>query len=235
LKNNTKKQGFSKFAIFEKIQILDGSEVIKKITLAPKQKKNIDLLINIPDKQNESEYYFSIVFISNNIAFDEKFIKNSSNEISAASIINAGIATNVLLSIKTPQDRPAGSITSFETPILKESGPVKFTLKVKNTSPHFTEVYGTVIIKNIFGQAIGQITIPKTTVLGNSSRIIPILWNEKFIAGSYTGYLTLFFGEKGTSFGRTISFFGFPSPYVLGIITVIIVILVASGPLRKRV
>ncbi|MDZ4228197.1 MAG: hypothetical protein U1E54_03050, partial [Candidatus Levybacteria bacterium] len=75
--------------IFKNIQVLDANVPVESTTLGPRQQKSLSLNINIPQDTNVSDYYFSVVFISTNSPPIE----------SSSSINQAGIATNVLLSI----------------------------------------------------------------------------------------------------------------------------------------
>ncbi len=216
--------------IFEKIKIYDGSGIATSITLAPKQKKNLTLSITLPAEEKKSDYYFSIVFIKE----DNKDNQSIADKESLASIqIRAGIATNVLLSVNQKDTKTEGTIKAFATKGLQEHGPVPFDVQVKNTSDTVTSVGGAIIIKNMFGQAIGKIILEPRHVLANTSRNISVSWPEHFIFGPYTAYLTLAF-ENGPIFGQTTYFFGLPIEIGLGIIGTIIVFILIKNRMKKQ-
>lgn len=172
--------------IFKNIQIMDSDVPVESITLGPKQQKNLNLNISIPQDTNISarppatlpnqsqanqadvagevgrDYYFSIVFTS----------VNSPPIESNSSLNQVGIATNVLLSIG-PLEAPKASVEEFSSNIFFEKGPVPFTIRIKNTGTHFIKPKGEIIIKNMFGQNIGKLDLVSVNILSDSIRAIP--------------------------------------------------------------
>jgi hypothetical protein len=148
--------------IFDKMQILDGDISIDSITLAPGQKKELTLEIALPQNEILGDYYFSIIFMSTNAP-------SANSNISGAT---AGIATNVLLSIG-PKGPTQGNIEEFSSPVFMSKGPVPFTIRIRNTSDHFTTTKGDVVIKNMFGQNVGKIDLLPTNILSETVRSIP--------------------------------------------------------------
>ncbi len=217
--------------IFDKIKILDENQAIKNITLSPQQKKTLTLLIDIPEEEKESDYYFSIVFISKEVENEQN---NTRDRIIAKTYVENGITTNVFLSIKSSSYKPEAIIESFSTPFFHKQGPVQFDLTIKNTSKHVSQTTGSLLIKNIFGQAIGKINIPPAYVLANSQRTFLLTWPESFLVGPYTAYLTVAFPENGPVFGRVLYFFGFPAQVLGGIILIIIVILILVSRVKRK-
>src|SRR5438445_12293708 len=85
---------------------------------------------------------------------------------------------NVLLSVGAKDQsleqtkQPKGSLEEFSAPLSMESGPLPFTIRVKNTGMHFMSVKGVILVKNMFGQTVGRIDIPPTNILANSDRFL---------------------------------------------------------------
>ncbi len=231
--------------LFQKIKVLDQEKEINEVVLGPKQKKDLSLIVDIPKEQTLSDYYFSIIFVSSNKPDDQ----------STKSVSEAGIATNVLLSIG-PKDMAKGSIEEFSTPLFLESGPVPFTLRVKNKGNHFITPKGEILIKNIFGQVVGRVDLLPVNILSRSTRFIPdslqnpfatgsantkynppagglntkyaypvAYWHENFLLGPYSASLTIALSENGPLFKRTVFFFAFPIKILLGIIVAVLVII----------
>lgn len=243
--------------IFEKIKVYDANTLADTITIAPKQKKELTLRITLPERQRNGDYYFSILFASNSspvivsetkqsledrhvasnateVATAPRDDKNGSDGIQAQSTTVPAIATNVLLSIYTGKKTPEGIIDQYSAPLFVSAGPVPFTLVFKNTRSHLLIPQGTIFIKNMFGQVIGKISIPKTHVLANTVRILSAVWKEEFLLGPYTAELHLAFSDnKSASFTRSISFFAFPSGQLVSIIGGIIVLLLIKTRLNK--
>ncbi len=202
--------------IFSKMQIYNGSSVITKITLAPQQQKNLTLHIGIPSDEPPSDYYFTILFVSHG--------QNITTETTTAT--TAGIGVNVLLSIG-PKGNTTGLLNQFSTPWFTTHGPVTFTTSVQNTSNFFIAPKGDIIIKNMFGQAVGHIQLLPVNILANTSRFLPdtksgsldkAIWSETFVFGLYSATLTVALSNTGPLFTKTIYFVALPISFFIGLI-----------------
>ncbi len=212
--------------IFDKMQITSSDKVINQIELAPNQKKNLNLHIGIPKGEKAFDYYFSIVFISTP---DDQQLNSS---FSGA---KGGVGTNVLLSIG-PKGNPQGNIKKFEAPQFVTTGPINFKVLLENTGSNYFTPEGNIIVKNMFGQTIGEVETVPVNILSESERYIPskgnvnkdiptVTWNEKFLLGYYTAELNLKLSDKGPVFKKEIHFFAFPVEGILGIIISAIIVL----------
>ena len=162
--------------ILQKMQVTDGSHKLQTLTLGPKEKKALVLHIGLPKTEPYSDYYFSIVFLESadstaDLSPDE--IKNLN-----ASSAQGGIATNVLLSVG-PQGTPKGYLDAFSAPAVIESGPVPFTVRVKNAGLHYFTPHGFILITNMFGQTVGRVDLAPDNVLAGSSRLLMAGVNEQ--------------------------------------------------------
>lgn len=218
--------------IFQKVQVMEGVNVVTDITLAPKQKKNLTLHVLLPKDEPPSDYYFSLVFVSNPIQSDQ----------TSSSALSGGIALNVLLSVG-PKDKTTGHIKEFSTPFFVNNGPVPFNLLVQNTSKHFFVPRGNILITNMFGQLIGKINLQRVNVLANSERYVPddsqlsstqIIWPEKVIFGLYKATLTIALSSDGPLFQKSIYFVAFPFQALLGIGLALIIVGVIVARVRRR-
>jgi len=231
--------------IFKNLQILDNKTPIQSLILGPSQQKNLTLNVNIPQDTNISDYYFSIIFIS----------QTTSSPTSNASLNQLGIATNVLLSVGA-KDTPNAVLREFSTRAFFEKGPVSFTLKVENKGTHFIKPKGEILIKNMFGQNIAKLDILRVNILSDSARAIPsvsfmqdlraideskikadldfrnpkILWKESFLLGFYTAKLTLSISDDSPIFTKSIHFFAFPFQGLI----LIVIIAIAVTIIRNR-
>lgn len=209
-------------AFFKNFQILDSGIPVENIMLAPSQQKNLTLNINIPQDTKISDYYFSIIFIS----------KNSLNPNSNASLNQLGIATNVLLSVGI-KEIPNAVLKEFSSKLIFESGPVPFTIRLKNKGTHFIKPKGEVLIRNMFGQSIGKLDLLSVNVLANSTRTIPkALWKEYFLLGFYTATLNILLSNDGPSLTKSIYFFAFPFHGLIVIAFIVIAVIVARNRLK---
>lgn len=247
LPQSEKSSGADPF-IFDKMQILDNNHNVENVTLSPGQQKTVMLHIGLPQDEVPGDYYFSIVFISKDIAIDT----------TNASGVSGGIATNVLLSIG-PKGDANGEITEFSTPFFAEKGPVPFTVRVKNTGKYVVAPRGQILIKNMFGQTVGNVGLLPVNILAGTTRAIPdesqspdatpsanlatrntqhetptAFWPESFLLGPYTVTLTVALTDKGPLYTQTIHFFGFPLVLLMALFIAIIIILYIREKVRKK-
>ena len=226
-------------SLLGRIQVFEGDTSIQTITLAPKQKKDLNLAIEIPKDEVKGEYYISLIFNSND--------QNSMN--STSSQASAGIASNILLSVG-PYGDAKGYIEDFSAPPFVSKGPIPFTVRVKNTSDHYLTPKGDITISNMFGQTIGKVNLLSVNILSNTVRRIPdsvqsdttsknyaqikavvnknvypvTVWPEKFLVGPYTATLTLALSNTGPLYKKSIVFFAFPAEYLIGILIIIMLL-----------
>lgn len=232
--------------IAQNVQVLDGGVPVEGIVLGPGQKKNLTLNVNIPQDTNISarppassprlpatdtvglvagevgrDYYFSVIFVS----------QSTASPTSTSSFNQLGIASNVLLSVGT-KEVPDAVLEEFSSGLFYESGPVPFTIRVKNKGVHFIKPKGKILIKNMFGQSIGKLDLVSVNVLSDSIRVIPnTLWKENFLLGFYTATLNIALSDEGPSFTKSIHFFAFPSQLLI----VIVIVLISSIVIVNRV
>jgi hypothetical protein len=223
--------------IFSKIQLIDDGIVTTHFELGPQQKKNLQLQFTIPKDESTADYYFSIIFLASTNGLTPQS-PTSSGEMGQTqdqniSTINAGIAANVLLSIG--QSDPQGYIEKFSAPTFLQSGPVDFTIRIKNAGPHVITPKGIIFIKNIFGQTIGRVDLAPANILAGTTRTLTdaltdsqlsphkTRWNEKFLLGPYTATLNLAVSDKGPIYNQSIVFLALPIQLIIAIILAILI------------
>ncbi len=237
--------------LFEKVTVENDGGPITSLTLGPKQKKTLKLVIDLPQEEPADDYYFSILFVSN----------NTSQQGQNVSYIQGGIASNVLLSIG-PMHTPKGYLEEFSAPSYVTAGPIAFTVRVYNADTHVIRPFGVILIKNLFGQTIGRVDLASMNVLKDSIRAFPDInqllhsdqrdtltkelhyqlhednvyafWPERFLIGPYTATLTLALSSKGPVFERTIHFFAFPYTAAAGIFVVLFGAAITYRRVKKR-
>lgn len=268
--------------IFPKIYITDNGIITRDFELGPKQKKNLELKLSIPKNESSSDYYFSVIFIARHSLGEGGLARRSESGGSPIpqsqtqkdeavgispdqmnppaggqnfSSINAGIAVNVLLSIG-PSEEPHGFIEEFSTPAYLQSGPVPFTVRIKNTGPRFFAPKGIIFIKNMFGQTIGRIDLESRNILAGtirsltdtqtastSSNFSPLnsdlsfqkaLWPEGFLLGPYTATLNLSLSDKGPIYNRSIIFLALPIQFIIALIAALLLTIIIFLRVRYR-
>jgi len=208
--------------VYENIKVRDNDEVVKKVVIGPRQNKTLNLYIDIPKDESVSDHYFSVVFIS----------ENKSKDKLNQSKIQAGIATNVLLSIGS-KEMIMGKIVEFSTPLFLEKGPVPFTVRLKNQSNHFITPQGTISIKNIFGKTIGQVKLSPVNILAGSIRSQQTLWQEALLFGPYTATLNIDASDNVPILLKTVTFFVFPLWTFIALTGTVIIIFLTKNRLKR--
>ena len=181
------------------------------------------MAITIPKDVNISDYYFSILFIS----------EDQPPTTSSVSLNLAGIGTNVILSVGE-KEKPNAILQEFSTPLFTEKGPVPFTIRIDNKGDHFIKPQGNIIIKNMFGQSVGKLDLLPFNILSGSIRSITnpgSIWKESFLLGYYTSTLNVSLSDEGPVFTKTIHFFALP----VGTLIIIIIIAILGTIIRNRI
>jgi len=236
--------------IFNQIHLTDNGIVTSNFELGPRQKKNLELQFTIPKNEASSDYYFSVIFLARRSAsIGESAPQGSTQKNDAGSppneentqgqnlsIINAGVAANVLLSI-SDKNQPQAAIEEFTAPTFLKSGPVDFTVRIKNIGTHVITPKAIIFIKNMFGQTVGRVDIEPDNILADSIRALTdtqtassssnfssqkAIWPERFLLGPYTATLNIAISDKGPVYNQSIIFLALPIQLIIGIILGII-------------
>jgi hypothetical protein len=237
-------------SLLERIQVLDNDIPIDTLTLAPKQKKNLNLTIDVPKNEVKGEYYIALLFTSSN--------QNTLN--SSSTQATAGISSNILLSVG-PFGNAKGYIEDFSTNPFVAKGPISFNVRVKNTSDRYITPKGDIIITNFFGQTIGKVNLLPVNILANTVRRIPdsaqsdinsaafakiqdivnknaypvAVWPEKFLLGPYTATLTVALSDSGPLYKKSIIFFAFPTEYLIFVLIIVIILLFIAWRIKQKI
>lgn len=233
--------------ILQRVQLRESDHLAPRtITLAPNQQKHFTLTIGIPKTEPLSDYYFSLIFVSQPEAYTQE----------STSFAAGGIAMNVLLSIG--KDKAKGHIAEFSAPPLLEQGPVPFTVRIANTGNYVIVPKGGIVIKNMFGQTIGKVNLLPVNVLAGTTRLLPdsfqapnatppaklnyellardpkALWYERFLFGPYTATLTVSLSDDGPILKQTSYFVGLPTYSLLGILAALLLVLLIYTRIKKQ-
>ena len=220
--------------IENKFQILDDQgNYITQITLAPKQTKKMFLHVVLPPNEPPSDYYFTLIFISNSIATNQN----------TSSTLQGGIGINVLLSIGPYSKIPQGSLEKFSAPLIVGSGPIPVKILVNNPNSFFITPHGNLVIYNMFNQIVGKVNLLPVNILANNQRYIPdnksgflnqAVWNEKALFGIYRIKLSLLLTPNGPLFEKNIYFLALPLNIILGIIIFCFLLTITILGIREK-
>lgn len=234
--------------IKEYISLWDGENIIQTVKIQPEEKKKLRLVVDIPAQEPAADYYFSAIFTQRYT--DQS--PSSSSETTSKTFLEAGIASNILLSIGKRQvpDLFFDSFTPLNASEKPSSffheGPVDFNLRVKNNGTQLQKVKGSIEIRNIFGQKVGQLSLHPAYILANSARKINgsgngLRWDETFILGSYQAQGVIYperetetTGVKQNARLAQATFFAFPVGLFIKLVLSILCIFFIVKGVRKR-
>lgn len=209
--------------ILQKIKVYDQENQVEKIVLEPFEVKELKLKINLEPQAPIGDYYFSVIFVS-----EDRFWANTSQ-----AAVPAGIGTNVILSVGK-KGETSGEIVELSSPLFVSEGPVLFTLLLQNNSPQYITPKGRITIKNIFGKEVGRLDILPQYILSNAKRYMidldqaspsaelekiierspakhpALIWPEKFLFGAYSATAKIKLSGTGPDFETSITFFALP-------------------------
>ncbi len=237
--------------IFSYVYVIDTDNTrVTTLDLGPKQQKQLQLRVQLPQNQTARDYYFSLIFFHDlTPQTDQNSTIRDKKDQHSITTIQGGLGTNVLLSVGTPETAQ-GYIEEFSTPWYKQSGPVPFSVKVKNTGIHYIAPKGNILIKNVFGQAVGRVDIPETPILAGTTRSLfdesqiartiqettepKVEWKEKFLLGIYSAQINLAMSDEGPINTQTIRFMVFPTHLLLGFIFLLALVFFIYKRVKKK-
>lgn len=229
----------------DRIQFLIDNKKTDTIMLEPLESKEVDLNIHLEKGDPPGDYYYSIIFLAD---------ANAPAGTSKARI-PAGIASNLLLSVG-PHEEATGGISEFKTSSFKSAGPVEFKLKLHNASKHVLSPTGTIKIKNIFGQKVGEVNILPQYILAGSDRYLldslqgspaaslsyaelsstpKIIWPEKLLFGWYKATADISLEDNGRIITASTYFFAFPLYLFFPLVAFIFIIASIYLRVRKKI
>jgi hypothetical protein len=231
--------------LLQRVQIIDNGYAVSTVELGPKQTKNLQVRVQLQKGDPITDYYFSVIFLTS----EELPKQDASKDASVLSTIQEGIALHVLVA-SGPKELPNAAIAEYSTPSrYRDSGPVPFTVKIRNNGPHFVTPKGVILITNIFGQTVGRIDLQNTNILAGTTRSMigtpyqsaaktpspaSSVWPEKFLLGIYTAHLSIALSADGPVYNQTIRFIAFPSKLLLILGLGMLLILLISLRIRKK-
>lgn len=234
--------------IFQKIKVFDQDNEVKSITLEPLEAKDLKLGIGIEEGAPIGDYYFSVIFLSKR---DQTFTQSALD-------LPGGIGTNVILSVGK-KGETKGNILDYSSPFFLSSGPVPFTLLLKNNSNHYIVPRGSITVKNMFGKDMARLDILPQYILSMGERYMidtdqaspgasmtktiqglnlkrnALIWPEKFLLGLYTAKMHVKLSDQGPDFERSISFIAFPSRIIFAVSFFAFILLGIYLKVRKKV
>lgn len=192
-----------------------------QFTLNFGQKITIPVSIDLPKTAAPGGFYAAVI-VSN----APSKIASSTGQASAITI--SRIASLFFVKVNGPVNQ-SGQLTDFK---IKESGPIyqngnlTFEIYFKNDGTVHLVPYGTIDIKNMWGQIVSTIPVDAYFSLPQSLRYREVAWSDPAALGHYTATLHLNRGYGSTTDERTIGFWVIP--YKIILITLLIIIILVG-------
>jgi len=200
-----------------------------KIALAPGQIVEFKFTLSVPKDAEPGGHYGAVFF-----ADAPPDIESGTSQVALSSMIGT------LILAKVPGDVvESGLVQDFTSDqFLYLKNKVALDLRLTNTGNVHFKPSGEILIKNIFGSVVEQVSLNKENgnVLPSSTRKFSTNWDsKKFLFGRFTAEAKILYGDNKTLSSKT-SFWIIPlwAIIVLFSLIVIIVVLIILSITRKK-
>lgn len=197
---------------------------IDKVTLQFGQRITIPVTITIPLDTPPGEYDSSIL-VSNEP--DAVSTGNASAAQGSTRIISR-LGTLIFIRVNG-QAKESGNLDDLKikgpSKLFYDHGPLTFQILFNNDGNVHLVPYGTVTIKNMVGQVVGQLPVDAYFSLPDSLRSREVTWDRSVLLGRYTATVHLERGYGGLSDDKTIAFWVLPWKILVGIFAGIFILL----------
>jgi len=191
--------------------------------LGPAESKEVQFTLNVPLEAEPGGKYISVI-ASTGLTVNEGTAVGTAQKVGALLLIRVAGEVQEKLSVK-----------SFDAPEFLEYGPVPFRLRFENTGTVHVRPAGLLIIKNVRGKKVAEISLPQKRVLPQTIRLIGeeqgLLWDMRWGLGKYTADVTAVYGGINESLSASTSFWVIPWKVLasgLFILTALIVFLIKA-------
>ena len=206
---------------FRNITIIDEDNTsYNQISLGPKQSKDLQMRVTVPENEIDNDYYYTLAFIESEE--DKKTSEDIKESQKASSIVRGGIGINTFIAVGQKKV-PSLTIEKYTTDWFRQTGPTPFYITISNNGTHYTRIKGKILIKNMFGKAVGEVRLPETPILANTKRDIyqiaqdQVVWQNRYILGNYTAELLLQNDNEEIINRQTIRFIAVPTPLLFSL------------------
>jgi len=196
------------------------------LILQPNEEKTVSFLITIPRNAEPGGHYASILF------------QSGGEQVPGSAAVSQRVGSLILLRVSGNVTEDA-DVESFTVPSYSQSGPIDFTLRVKNNGNVHMIPQGTIIVENILGQKVAELPIDSRNVLSGAIRKMDTVWDKKSLLGRYKATMIASYGQGAQKKSLTaVTDFTVASPLAIILITVgiiaAVVLLIALVAGRKR-
>ena len=129
------------------------------------------------------------------------------------------------------------TVQSFEAPQTLESGPVTLALRLKNEGSVHLRPVGFVFVKNWLGNEIDKLPLDQTKnrIIPGTTRLMNILWSEKWLFGKYTANFAGIYGTANEPLAASVTFWVIPWRILSTALFGILILGFITWKIRKRI
>ncbi len=199
-----------------------------RITVASKNKVNIQAKINVPVSARPGGKYLAIYFEPGG-----EVSEATGGLKEATSPVTVRIAALIYLRVSGPIKEDA-YVVKLSMPKFSEYGPVNVSSEILNRGDYHIRPVGNIRITNLFGNEVDKAVLKEQNIFPDTSRIFENRIGQKWMFGKYRAELTAAYGESGKALTAIAFFWVLPWRLtIVAILTILIVIILASTFFRR--
>lgn len=191
-----------------------------RFTVQPNSDSVIKFSIKVPKGAEPGGHYASIL------------ITRAGEKVDGGASVNSTIGSLLLLRVSGAVTENLSVDTFQSDDTYYQHGPVTFNLRTKNNGNVHVAPKGEIVVTNMFGKKVDEISLTSANVLPGAFRAVKTTWNSVPI-GHFTATLVANYGQSNQSITASTSFTVIPGWLILLVLVVLIlIILMITG--RKK-
>jgi len=191
-----------------------------RISIAPKNKVNIQAKINVPTNAGPGGKYLAIYFEPGG-----QVSEATGGLKEAASPVSVRLAALVYLRVSGPIKEDA-YVVKLSMPKFSEYGPVNIATEILNRGDYHIRPKGSILVTNLFGKQIDSAELKEQNVFPDASRVYENKVGEKWMFGKYKAELAAAYGESGKALTAVAFFWVIPWKVTIIIILTIVILII---------
>ena len=204
----------------------------QRITIAAKDKVQIQAQLSIPEDVQPGGKYFAIYFEPTGRS--QEALGTIKEGVTPTTFRIAGL---VYLKVAGPVEENA-YLSQLKAPRFLEYGPIPVSTEILNKGNYHIKPKGIIILKSIFGKKIDEQLLEETNIFPDISRTFENKLGTKWMFGRYRLELSASYGETGQILTATVFTWVFPwklaTAIILGIVIIILLISLIHKKMTKK-
>ena len=194
----------------------------QKVTIKKDDHQDFTFTINVPLNVEPGGHFGSIVLST--VPPPQGTLKSS------GAFVIQQVAALVLAKIpgKVEENTRLESFTTDKP--FYPTGPVQFTVRIKNLSTIHLKPTGNITVKDWFGRKT-VVPVDQRNILPGAIRRLGGVFDQKLMIGGYTANLSMFYGSENKNITGSVTFYEFPVKEALIALAILVVLIV----FRKRI